>query len=185
MGAFELLLESSGVNRRARDGWWALGLVALGLFAVRGHRGPRELLLAWPFAAYAATIAVLAGEPLVHQFGWYRLAMMPFAYLAAGELLWRALRAPAPAPVALVLVLGGASSSTLWLGGIGRPWMPPPELVLVVLGIVVAAAVAFAAFPRQQQVVTLARLTVGAALALILLGNLVESVSLATIYTSL
>lgn len=116
MGAFEFITAEAGLNRRFRDPWWLLGWLAVLLVAARSEDRRASLFLAWPLAAYAAGMLVLA-DSRVSTFGWYRITVYPEAYLLAGLAAWRALREPDLAGVTLLLVTGGAAAATAWLGG--------------------------------------------------------------------
>jgi hypothetical protein len=141
--------------------------------ASRGAR--RELFLVWPAAAYVMTMLVLAGERQVEQYGWYRVIIYPELYLAAGWLAWEAVRRRSLALLTLLLVLGGATATNWWLGGPDLGWVPNPLLLAVLVAAVLfpAALVLWRAHePRPRQI---AVGVAGAALALIVVGNIVES----------
>jgi hypothetical protein len=181
MSAFDFITASAGVNRRLRDGWWLLGWIGLGLLAAR--RGARsELFLVWPAAAYAATMLVLAGEKQVEQYGWYRVIVYPELYLAAGWLAWEAVSRRSLGLLTLLLVLGGAMSTNWWLGGPVVGWVPNPLLLCLLIAAVLGPAVLLLwqrHDPRTQRV---AGWAAGAALALMVLGNTVESLQLDRIF---
>jgi hypothetical protein len=183
MSGFDFIAEPAGVNRRLRDGWWLLGWIGIGLWML-ARRGRRELLLAWPAAAYVATMVVLAGERQVEQYGWYKVILYPEVYLAAGFLLWWAAASPSLSRLALVLSLGGATATQLWLNG-AQPWIPNPVLAVALMGAVLLPA-ALAAWPRAGAWAPgLARGVAAAAAAVLLLGNVAESARLESILTRL
>jgi hypothetical protein len=169
------------VNRRLRDGWWLLGWIGAGLWLVRGRRSPRELLLAWPLAAYVLTIAVLAGEILTAQYGWYRIILYPEIHLAAGYLVWQAVSAPTLGRLGLVLALGGASAAEFSLG---RPWVPDPVVLAALLGVVLVPVV-LAAWRPEPGWRRLAQVVAGVALAALVGLNSVQSFLLSDIFTRL
>jgi hypothetical protein len=181
MAAFEFIAEPAGINRRLRDGWWLLGWIGAGVWLFHGRRSGAEQQLAWPLFAYAAVIAVLAGEELTAQYGWYRVIVLPFAYLAAGNLAWRAFVEPSPARLLAVLVLGGAMATNYWLGDPGGTWIPDPLLIVGILAVVVAPA-GLVAVPALAFLRPWARSVAGLALAFVVIGNVVTSLSLAGIY---
>lgn len=143
MSAWEFVAAPAGVNRHLRDGWWLLGWLGIGGLLARGARARTQMLLAWPVLAFSAALLVLADERVISQYGWYREAVYPLVYLAAGGLAWQAVVRPALGRVAALLVLGGASASTAALGAPGAAWMPGAGLlgliVALLLGSVVAA----------------------------------------------
>jgi hypothetical protein len=169
MAAFEFIADAAGVNRRLRDGWWLLGWIGAGLWLVRGRRSPRELLLAWPLAAYALTMAVLAGEILTSQYGWYRIILYPEIHLAAGYLVWQAVSAPTLGRLGLVLA---------------RPWVPDPVLLAALLGVVLVPVV-LAAWRPEPRWRRLAQVVAGLALAALIGLNSVQSFFLSDIFTRL
>lgn len=174
--AYDFITWSSGANRRLEDGWWVLGWIGVGAWLL-ARRGRRELLLAWPVAAYAATILVMAGERQSEQYGWYKVILYPEVYLAAGYLVWLAMVAPTLSRLAIVLVLGGAAATNWWLGSGGEAWAPNPiYLTAILLAILVPAAVA--AWRPGDRPLQGARAAALAALALMLLGNVTESLHL-------
>ena len=174
MSGYDFIAAMAGINRRLRDGWWLLGFIGLGmLVANRGAR--RELFLVWPAAAYVMTMLVLAGERQVEQYGWYRVIIYPELYLAAGWLAWEAVRRRSLALLTLLLVLGGATATNWWLGGPDLGWVPNPLLLAVLVAAVLLPAVLVlwrAHEPRPRQI---AVGVAGVALALIVVGNMVES----------
>jgi dolichyl-phosphate-mannose-protein mannosyltransferase len=184
MAAFEFIADPTGANRRLRDGWWLLGWIGAGLWLFHARRADAERMLAWPLFAYLAAITVLAGEQLTSQYGWYHVAVIPFAYLAAGNLAWRAFVEPSPARLLAVLLLGGAMATEYWLGSPGSNWIPHPALLVAVLAVVVAPA-ALLAVPRLTPLRGYARSIVGLALGFVLLGNILTSLSLADIFSRL
>ena len=178
MAAFAFIAEPTGVNRRLRDGWWLLGWIGAGLWLFHSRRSDAERLLAWPLFAYAAAIAVLAGEQLTAQYGWYHVMVLPFVYMAAGNLAWRAFVEPSPARLLAVLVLGGAMATEYWLGSAGSSWIPDPALLVVILAVVVAPS-ALVAVPALAPLRGYARLVAGLALGFVVLGNVMTSLGLA------
>jgi hypothetical protein len=182
LSAFDFIADATGINRRLRDGWWILGWIGLGLLlAMRGRR--RELFLVWPAAAYAATMLVMAGERQVQQYGWYKVMIYPEVYLAAGALVWAAVRRPSLALLTIVLALGGATATNWWLGGLGNSWAPNPVLLVALVLIVLAPAV-WAAWHRadaraRSVAVVVGQVTLGA----LLLGNAIESYFLEFVFS--
>jgi uncharacterized membrane protein len=174
MSAFDFIALPTGVNRQLRDGWWILGWIGIGLLALGGIRR-RELYLVWPAAAYAATMLVMAGERQIDQYGWYKVMVYPEVYLAAGWLAWEAVSRRSLPLLTLLLVLGGATATNWWLGGIGQAWVPNPVLpTLLMLAVLLPAAVGV--WRRSDlRVRAWGRGAAFAALAVMLFGNAVES----------
>jgi hypothetical protein len=172
LAAFDFIADPTGANRRLRDGWWLLSWIAAGLWLFQGLRTEAERHLAWPLFAYASAVAVLASEQLTSQYGWYHVAVIPFVYMAAGSLAWRAFVEPTPARLVAVLVLGGAMATEYWLGSPGASWIPHPALLVAVLAVVVLPA----AVPFLRPY---ARTVAGLALGFVLLGNVMTSLGLA------
>ena len=181
MSGYDFISGSAGINRRLRDGWWLLGWIGLGLIAARSDRR-RQLFGVWPAAAYAATILVIAGERQVEQYGWYRQIIYPEIYLGAGCVIAYALRRQSVGLLLLTLVLGGATATNWWLGGPAAAWVPNPLLLALLIAIVVGPAVLLAYRRNRVVVRQWATAMAGAALVLILLGNVVESLWLDQIF---
>jgi uncharacterized membrane protein len=181
MSGFDFITAPTGVNRRLRDGWWILGWIALGLLAL-GRLRRRELYLVWPAAAYAATMLVMAGEMQIEAYGWYKIMVYPEVYLAAGWLTWEAVSRRSLGLLTLLLVLGGATATNWWLGGIGRSWVPNPALLALLLLVVLLPAAVVLWRGTDTRVRTWARAAASVALAVMLLGNAVESFYLDRIF---
>jgi len=184
MSAFDFISAPAGINRRLRDGWWLLGWIGLGLMAARDN-WRRQLFGVWPAVAYAATMLVLAGERQVEQYGWYRQIIYPEVYLGAGWVAAQVLRRHSLGLLGLTLALGGATATNWWLGGPAAAWVPNPLLLSLLMAVVLGPA-ALLAYRRTQPL--LRRWAIGvtsAALLLMLLGNLVESVWLDRIFIRL
>ena len=178
MGAFEFIVEPAGLNRRFRDPWWLLGWVGIGAILWQRRRTMASDLVAWPVVAYAAAMLVMADQR-VSIFGWYRIAVYPLVYLAAGYLVWRVATFPNPWNVTLVLITGGAAASAAWLGGPTALGLPAATLAGGIMAVVLAALLV--AGPRPA----LARAVAATVLALVLLGNLVVSAQLDRLYLRL
>lgn len=180
MSGFDFIASTAGVNRRLRDGWWLLGWIGLGLLAAR-RGGKRELFLVWPAVAYSATMLVLAGERQVEQYGWYRVIVYPEVYLAAAWVAWEAVTRRSLALLGLLLVLGGATATNWWLGGPDDGWVPNPVLLCLIVAAVLAPAVLLL-WRREDRLHRIAGWVAGAALSLIVLGNMIESLELDRIF---
>jgi hypothetical protein len=182
LGAWQFIAAPAGLNRLLHDGWWLLGWLGAAGLLLAGERRA-ALLLAWPAAGYALAILVLADDRVVGQFGWYRIAVYPEIYLAAGWLVWEAVRRPSLGLLAVVLGVGGATATEWWLGGPDAPWLPNPVLLSAALLAVLGPAALLAW--RHRDLVTQRASTVlsGAALAVVGVGNLMESLSLDRIFT--
>jgi len=167
MGAFEFITSPAGVNSRLRDGWWLLGWIGLAAL-LAGRTSPRKWLLAWPAIAYLVGILVLADERVTARYGWYHIAVYPEIYLAAGFIAWRAITQPDVAGLTLMLALGGATATSLWLGS---PWNPPAWVLAGVLGVLLIPP----AVPRLRPA---GRWLAATAFALLLFGMLVEALDL-------
>jgi 4-amino-4-deoxy-L-arabinose transferase-like glycosyltransferase len=181
-GGWELLVSAAGPNplQRVRDGWWLLGVIALGGFAVRGGR--TGLVLAVPALAYVLVIQLTADQSLVPQYGWYRIAVLPLVYLAAGWLLWRAAETPTLPLAALLVVLGASSSLSLAFGSGGAEWTPPLRDLAVMTAVPVLAALAHAARARISWALSASRILMGLYLAVLLAGNVMTSWNLESVY---
>jgi 4-amino-4-deoxy-L-arabinose transferase-like glycosyltransferase len=181
MSGFDFIAAMAGVNRRLRDGWWLLGWIGLGML-VANRGGRRELFLVWPAAAYTLVMLVLAGERQVEQYGWYRVIIYPELYLAAGWLAWEAVRRRSLALLTLVVALGGATATNWWLGGMEAAWVPDPVLLCVLIAAVLAPAVVLLWRRDDTHVQRVGTAIAAAALALMVLGNAVESLRLDAIF---
>jgi hypothetical protein len=181
LAAYEFLTASSGINRPLHDGWWVLGWIGVGALLFWGGRTRPNRLLAWPAVGYAVAILVLAGQVQTAQYGWYRVMILPVVYAAAGVLAWRALAAPSPARLAAIAMLGGAAATNWWLGPAGGEWVPNPVLLVAALALLIlpAAVLSLPGFVRQAR---WSRLAAGAALLAMVLGNVSESLRLASIF---
>jgi 4-amino-4-deoxy-L-arabinose transferase-like glycosyltransferase len=168
------------------DGWWLLGWLAVAAVAYQRRGRRADLLLAWPVVSYAGALMLLADPSATHRFGWYRLAVYPLVYLAAADLVITAVSRPTLVPVALLLLLPGATAT---LGGApnGASWNPPFLLTFALLAVLVGACIATgrAAPEEEGWKRRRAQLAVGATVALILALNVVQSFRLADIYQSL
>jgi MYXO-CTERM domain-containing protein len=178
--AIDFITAPTGINRSLHDGWWILGWIGLGLLlALRNRR--RELFLVWPAVAYAAVMMVMAGTKQTEQYGWYKVIIYPEVYLAAGFLAWTVVSRASISGITMLLILGGATATNWWLGGIGRGWAPNPVL-LVVLVLAILVPAAWSAWRQaDEQVRRVAVAVAQAALVVLLLGNTIESVFLAQI----
>lgn len=174
MSGFEFITAWSGINRSLRDGWWLLGWLGLAILATRGRRS-WELFLVWPVVAYAGIMLVLSGESEVAQYGWYRIIVYPEVYLASAWLVWEAVRQRSLVLLGLLMVLGGATATNWWLGGPNAAWVPSPLALCLLIGAVLGPAAVLAWQRRSPLWQRLGLATAGVALALLLLGNAVES----------
>jgi hypothetical protein len=83
---YRFITNSTGFDgQQALDGWWLLGW--LGLAELLGRRRGDVDLLTVPAVAYVVLLLGTAAEYSA-GYGWYRLAVMPIVYLAAGRFLW-------------------------------------------------------------------------------------------------
>ena len=184
MGAYEFIAGEAGVGRAARDGWWLLGWIAIGLLILRSGalHLRRALLVALPPAIYAAGLVILAVEGNVQSYGWYKIAVYPLVYLTAGLFVWQAVAHRSIPALLLVAGLGGATATTALFGQEGQAWMPPAY----VLGAILAALLippALAAWRRDSALLQAVERTAAAGVvALILLANAAESWGLARAY---
>jgi 4-amino-4-deoxy-L-arabinose transferase-like glycosyltransferase len=204
MSGFEFITTWSGINRQLRDGWWLLGWLGLAVLAARGGEtagGPGssqspgggeyppttsrrewELFLAWPAIAYSAVMLVLANEAQAAQYGWYRVIIYPEVYLAAGWLAWEAVRNRSLTLLTIVLVAGGATATNWWLGGPDAAWVPNAVVLSLVMAAILAPTVLLAWRRRGANLEPLALAVGGGAMAVMALGNLVESWSLNSVF---
>lgn len=177
MSAYDFITWSSGANRRLQDPWWILGWIGVGTI-MASRRGLRELLLAWPVAAYAAAVLIMAGELQTQQYGWYKVIVYPQLYLAAGYLVWAGLAAPSLSRLTMLLVLGGAAATNWWLGSGGRSWVPSPVLLAALMGAVVVPAAVSAWRAGDRRILAGARAIAVTGFLLLLAGNVAESLRL-------
>ena len=83
---YRFITKSTGFDgQQALDGWWLLGW--LGLAELLGRRRGDVDLLTVPAVAYLVLLVGTAAEYSA-GYGWYRLAVIPIVYLAAGRFLW-------------------------------------------------------------------------------------------------
>ena len=173
LAGLDFITAPAGMNRRLRDGWWILGWIGVAAVCLTGSRR-RQLYIAWPAAAYAATMMVMVGEPQAAQFGWYKWAVYPEVYLAAGWLVYEAVRQRSLPLLTVVLVLGFATATNWWLGGLDQAWVPSPYLLVVILAAFLAP-IALAGWWKEDATLNrVAGYAALAALALMLLGSTVE-----------
>jgi 4-amino-4-deoxy-L-arabinose transferase-like glycosyltransferase len=180
MGAYEFIVAPAGIGRRIRDGWWVLGWLGLGALLMTRRRPP--WLLAGASLVFATAIMVLASQSLVARYGWYRIAVYPLVYVAAGYVCWEAIKGEA-LPLLAVLALGGAAAASFGLSTTTHEWAPSALVVSIILGVIMLPSIATAVrsdVPRLRQV---AQVVAGATLCGILLLNVLESLRLADIYT--
>jgi hypothetical protein len=118
---------------------------------------------------------VMAGESQLEQYGWYKVMVYPEIYLAAGWLAWEAVSRRSLGLLTLLLALGGATATNWWLGGIGRSWVPNPALLALLLLAVLVPAAVMLWRGSDVRVRAWARAAAFAALAVMLVGNAVES----------
>jgi hypothetical protein len=128
---------------------------------------------------------VLAGERQVEQYGWYRLIVYPQVYLAAGWLAWEAVSRRSLGLLTLLLVLGGATATNWWLGGPDATWVPNPIVLCLLIAAVLAPALLLMWQRHEPRYRRLAAWMGGAALALMVVGNAVESFRLDAIFAHL
>jgi 4-amino-4-deoxy-L-arabinose transferase-like glycosyltransferase len=174
LGAIDYIAAPAGIGHPLIDGWWLLGWIGLVVVAIR-FGGPRMLLLVAPAFVYLAAMVIFASEDAVTAFGWYHITVYPEIYLAAAYLVYRVLRKPEPAILTLVLLLGGATATSLWLGA---PWVPPTPLLVALLAAAIGPALAAAAWPRRHRLLWVARGASCAALALLAIGLVTQSLFL-------
>lgn len=160
-------------NQQMFDGWWLLGWLGLAELLSR-RRGDWDLLTV-PAVVYLLAIVGMTAY-YSGSYGWYRLAIFPIVYLAAGRFLWLAAAEPSVPRLALAAVLGLAT-----LANFAAPLHFKPEPLI--LGAVVAVAVlpGLAAFVSP----TWRREAVGAAFALLVLVlpvSVLEVFSLSAIF---
>lgn len=85
---YRFITNTTGFDgQQAYDGWWLLGW--LGLAEAFGRRRSDFDLVAVPPVLYLLILLGTAAE-YSSGYGWYRLAVMPLVYLAAGRFLWLA-----------------------------------------------------------------------------------------------
>lgn len=181
LAGYEFIAAPAGINRPLHDGWWLLGWIALGGLLLFVRRSRAQLLLAWPAFAYVLVIALLAGEELTSRYGWYRLILVPQVMLAAGALSWTAASSPAVGRLAAVLALGGATATNWLFGGDSASgWVVDPILGAVLLGLVLVPA-ALVELPRFARHRSVAQGLAAAAVGLLLIANVAETLLLPSI----
>jgi 4-amino-4-deoxy-L-arabinose transferase-like glycosyltransferase len=187
LSGYEFITAPAFTDRiQLRDGWWLLGWMALAAVAFLQQRRRADLLIAWPVVAFTGAVMLLADPSATHRFGWYRLPVYPLVLLGAAYLVVTAIRRPALVPVALLIAVPGATATLGWPPGSGV-LTPPFLLSLAVVAILVAACAAARTRLRSKDGARISwpQLAVAAAVAAILLLNLVQSFRLADVYTSL
>jgi uncharacterized membrane protein len=180
MAGLEYIVDSAGIGRSFRDGWWHLGWIALGAMILRGRHGPRPMLLATTAIVYAAGIAVLGDVLVVGRYGWYRIVLYPIIYLAAGYLTWASIKRPSVPGMLLVVVLGGATAVVMITGKLFTP-SPYAISAVVAAGLIPAAVSSWRRESARWRLA--AQLSLGALLAVIVITSVIESWNLAAIYT--
>jgi 4-amino-4-deoxy-L-arabinose transferase-like glycosyltransferase len=180
MGAYEFIVAPAGIGRRIRDGWWVLGWIGLG--ALLMTRGRSLQLVAGAALVFTAAIMVLANENLVIRYGWYRVAVYPLVYLAAGYVCWEAAKG-AVLPLLAALLLGGAAAASLGLTpGTPHEWAPSALVVSSILGVILVPSIVASVRRDVPMLRNVAQVVAGTALAGILVLNVIESLRLAEIY---
>lgn len=182
MNAFDFITMRRATDAHGlSDGWWILGFIGVGLAAAHSQRRT-GLFVVWPVVAYLALMAIAAPtHPGVDTYGWYRVIVYPSVYLAAAWLTWEAIRRRSMGLLILVAVLGGATATNWWLGGLQNVWTPSMILLALILTVVVVLAALTDWRLERRDVRSLAMVGAAAGLAFMLLANFVESFALATI----
>jgi 4-amino-4-deoxy-L-arabinose transferase-like glycosyltransferase len=188
LSGFEFIASPAGFGDSVQlhDGWWLLGWLGLALAATL--RGPRraDLFLAWPVAAYALAMMLLADPANASRYGWYRFAIYPLVYLSAAAFAARTVRQPSLVPVALLAAVP-AAAATLGSNPFGGRWNPPVVLDLAALTVLVAASLAAGRMRGGDEGWRRwwPQAAVGVLVAVLLVLNLVQSLRLAEVYSSL
>jgi 4-amino-4-deoxy-L-arabinose transferase-like glycosyltransferase len=185
--AYEFISAPAFTDRiQLRDGWWLLGWLGLAAVAYQRRGRRADLLLAWPVVAYAGVLMLLADPSATQRFGWYRFAVYPLVYLAAADLVVTALSRPTLVPVALLVLLPGATA-TLGSAPNGGAWNPPFLVSLAVVVLLVGACLAAGrpTLREESGKLSWSQLAVGGFVALVLVLDVVQSFRLADIYQSL
>lgn len=122
---FTFITSRAGIGSHYMlDGWWLAGWLGLaGLLATR-----RSDLLTLPPVLYAVALIGMATD-YSGPYGWYRLAVMPFVYLAAGDLGWRAIVEPTWTRFVL-FALGAVITVSSYAGVAG--WRPSPLIAALI-----------------------------------------------------
>jgi 4-amino-4-deoxy-L-arabinose transferase-like glycosyltransferase len=180
MAAYEFIASPSGIGHNTHDGWWILGLLGIGAL-LAGRAAPQRRLLIWGFLVFSAGILVLADERIIPRYGWYRIPVYPLAYGGAAYLAWLAFDRLSVGAWLAVLLLGGASATTVALAG-NAAWMPSALVLVVALPVMVAPLVAAHGWPRVAWMRPAARVVVAAGLGLMLVCNILASINLANVY---
>jgi Dolichyl-phosphate-mannose-protein mannosyltransferase len=173
---YRFITNSTGFDgQQALDGWWLLGWLGLAEFLGR-RRGDSDLV-AVPAVVY---LILMLGTAAYYSagYGWYRLAVMPLVYLAAGRFLWLAVWELSWLRLGIAAALGIATAAN---------WAVPLHIKFdaVNMGLIVLVAILPAllalAMPRLR---AYARGAGVALLAAIVPISLLEVANLAYIYGS-
>jgi hypothetical protein len=188
LSGYEFIISPAGFSDSVQlhDGWWLLGWLGLALLAVLRRPRGGDLLLAWPIVAFAVTIMLVADVGAAFRYGWYRFAIYPLVYLVAADFVVGTVLRPTLVRLALVVALP-AAAATLATSPAGGALNPPFALEVAALVVLFAACLVArrvtveGAGWRQRW----PQLAAGGLVALVLALNLVQSLRLAEIYTSL
>jgi hypothetical protein len=185
LSGYEFISSPAGFSDSAQlhDGWWLLGWLALVVVA-SARRGRRaDVLLAWPLAAFAITVMLVADAGVVNRYGWYRFAVYPLAYLLAADAVVTTVLRPTLIRAVLVLAVPGAAATLAWIAG-RSAWNPPFLLDLAVLGLVIGACMGVRMLlpGREGWRNRWPQFALGAVVAVLLLLNAAQSLRLAEVY---
>jgi 4-amino-4-deoxy-L-arabinose transferase-like glycosyltransferase len=188
LSGYEFIVSPAGFSDSVQlhDGWWLLGWLGLALLAVLRRPTRGDLLLAWPIAAFAVVVMLVADVNAAFRYGWYRFAIYPLVYLVAADFVVAAVLRPTLVRLAILLIIP-AAAATLATNPAGGALNPPLLLEVAALVVLFGACIA------SRRVVASSegwrrwwpQLAAGAMIALVLALNLVQSFRLAEIYTSL
>ena len=112
LSGYVWLVTPTGDNSQVPDPWWIFGWLGIAAAAALGRK--ESIWLAWPAAAYLLLMTALASIDWASQYGWYRIPVLPFAYLGTGYLLREAWRRRHAAFMALAAALPSAGLIDSW-----------------------------------------------------------------------
>ena len=185
MGGYQTLIAQAGINRGLSDWWWLLGLLAIGALAFGNGEDAGKAFVAWPVAAYAATLLLMADPRVIPVYGWYRITIYPLVYLAAGHACAKTVSRPTASRLILLMATGGAATLNFLFGTPGQGWTPPALAVGIVLAAVGLLGAVMVASRGAGRLGSSGRFAVAVAICLMVAGGTVQSYFLAHLYSRL
>ena len=174
LNGYRFITNTTGFDgQQAWDGWWLLGW--LGLAELLGRRRGDWDLLTVPAIVYLVLILGFAAQ-YSSGYGWYRIAVIPLVYLAAGRFLWLAAWELSWPRLALVATLAITTAAN-W--AVPLDWKFDAVLLGGVVLVAVLPAFAVIVWPEAR---SWARSGAFALLAISGLLSMLEVANLGTIY---